>query len=95
MFDATIACSTCSARGSERRIDLMEPPAEAGQRADVRLDGRAAQVLEQVVVEVDAVEARLAGEDLIEIGEVIVDEMRKWLRWVHAWSWLALCASDT
>ena len=43
-----------------------------------------AEVLQQVVVQVNAIEARLAGEDLIEIGEVIVDKMREWLRWVHA-----------
>ena len=32
----------------------------------------------------DAVQAGLAGQDLVQVREVIVDEMRKWLRWVHA-----------
>ena len=36
------------------------------------------------VVQVNAIEARLAGEHLIEIGEVIVDKMGEGLRWVHA-----------
>jgi len=35
-------------------------------------------------VQVDAVEARLARQNLLQIGEVIVDEVRKRLRWVHA-----------
>ena len=72
--------------GRDARVDLMEPAAESGKRADVRVDGGPAQVLEQVVVQVDAVQAGLARKDLVQIREVVVDEMRKWLRWVHAWS---------
>jgi len=64
--------------------DLLEPAPEAGEGSDVRFYGRAAEVFEQVVVEVDAVRARLAREHLIEVGQVIVDKVRKWLRWVHA-----------
>ncbi len=78
-------------RRQVRGVDLVEAAAEPGERADVRVDGGPAQVLEEVVVEVDAVQARLTGADLVQIGEVVVDEMRKWLRWVHAGSWLALC----
>jgi hypothetical protein len=70
--------------GEESRVDLLKSPTETGQRASVRLYRRAAEVLQQVVVEVHAIEARLAGQRLIEIGEVIVDKMRKRLRWVHA-----------
>jgi hypothetical protein len=70
--------------GQKRRIDLLEPPAKAGEGAGVRLYSRAAEILEEVVVKVNAIEARLAGENLIEIGEVIVDKMREGLRWVHA-----------
>ena len=79
-----MACSIFSAFGQRAPIDLLEPPAEAGQGAGVRLYCRAAEILQQVVVQVNAVETRLAGEDLIEIGEVIVDKMREGLRWVHA-----------
>jgi hypothetical protein len=42
-----------------RRVDLIEAAAEPRERADVSIDARPAQVLEQVVVNVDAVEARL------------------------------------
>ena len=63
------------------------------ERADVGVDSRPAQVLEQVVMEVDAVQARLAGQYLVQIGEVVVDEVRKWLRWVHARSWWRSVAS--
>jgi hypothetical protein len=65
-------------------VDLLEPPAEAGERARVRLYRRAAEILQQVVVDMDAIEARLAGKHLIEVGQVIVDKMREWFRWVHA-----------
>ena len=67
-------------------VDLPKPSTEAGQRADVRLYGRAAEILQQVVVQVDAVLARLAGKNLVEIGEVIIDKMGERLRLVHAWS---------
>ena len=42
-------------------------------------------------MQVDAIQAGATWMDLVQVGEVIVDEMRKWLRWVHARSWLALC----
>ena len=64
--------------------DLAEPPAEAGHRADMRLDGGPAQILEEIVMQVHAVQAGLAGEHLVKIGEVVVDEVWKWLRWIHA-----------
>jgi hypothetical protein len=48
------------------------------------VDRRTAQIFEQVVMEMDAVEAGLGRKHLVQIGEVVVDEMRKWLRWVHA-----------
>jgi hypothetical protein len=50
----------------------------------VSLDGRPAQILEQVVVQMDAVETRLTRQNFLQIGEVVVDEVRKRLRWVHA-----------
>jgi hypothetical protein len=49
----------------------------------VRLDRRSAQVLEEVIVDVNAIRARLAGKDFIEVRQVIVDEVGEWLRWVH------------
>jgi hypothetical protein len=35
----------------------------------------------------------VAWQGLVQVREVIVDEVRKWLRWVHALSWVALCAA--
>ena len=70
-------------RREVRRVDLIEAAAEPRQGADVPVDGGPAQILEQVVMEVDAVEARLAGENLLQIREVIVDKVRERLRWVH------------
>jgi hypothetical protein len=64
----------------------VKPPAESREGVNVRVDAGPAQILEQVVMQVDAVQACLGRKDLVQIGEVIVDEMRKWLRWVHAWS---------
>ena len=45
-----------------------------GQSANVRVDRRSAQVLEEVIVDVNAIRARLAGKDFIEVRQVIVDE---------------------
>jgi hypothetical protein len=59
----------------------LRRPAEPRQRAYVIFDTWPAQILEQVVVQVDAVEARLTRQNLLQIGEVIVDEVRKRLRW--------------
>ena len=50
----------------------------------MRIDAGAAQVLEQIVVEMYAVQASLAGIDLLKISEIVVDEMRKGFRWIHA-----------
>jgi hypothetical protein len=67
-----------------RLVDLLKPTTEAGQGPNVRLYRRAAEVLQQVVVQVDAVLARLTGKTFMEICEVFIDKVRKWLRWVHA-----------
>ena len=32
----------------------------------------------------DAVQAGVAGQRLVQVREVVVDEVGKWLRWVHA-----------
>jgi hypothetical protein len=71
-------------RSEESRGDLVKASAEAGQRADVVVDGGAAQILEQVVVQMHPVQAGLCGENLVQVREVVVDEVGKRLRWVHA-----------
>ena len=62
----------------------MKAAAEASQRVDVRLYGAPAEVLQQVIMDVKSVQTCLAGVNLVEIREVIVDEVWEWLRWVHA-----------
>ena len=73
----------------------MQATAEACQRADVRVDRGSTQVFEQIIVNVHAVQAGVAWQGLVQIREVIVDEVRKWLRWVvHARVMVgALCPS--
>ena len=92
MLAATIGWSTCSTRGEVGRIDLMKATAEAGRACGRERRSPAAQILEQVVMQVDAVQAGLARQDLVEVRQVIVDEMGKWLRWVHARMLFALSA---
>src|SRR5688572_7389663 len=48
-------------RGEERRVYLAKATAEPRQRADVSVDGGATQVLEQVVMDVNTVQPRMAG----------------------------------
>jgi hypothetical protein len=62
----------------------VETPAESRQRPDMGVDGRTAQVLKMIVVEMGAVERRLGWTHLVQIGEVIVHKVGKRLRWVHA-----------
>lgn len=73
----------------------METTAKSGKRPDVRVYRLAAQILEEVVVRVNAVEAGIARQGLVQIREVIVDEVRKWLRWVHARLFLLLSAAPS
>jgi ATP-dependent protease HslVU (ClpYQ) ATPase subunit len=40
-------------------------------------DRRAAQILKQVVVRVNAVERRIGGMRLVQVAEKVVDEMRQ------------------
>jgi hypothetical protein len=70
--------------GELRGVDLMEAAAKAGERPGMGVDRRPAQVLDEVVMEMDAVEAGLARKHLVQVREVVVDEMRERLRWVHA-----------
>jgi hypothetical protein len=46
--------------------------------ADLRVDGLAAPVLEQIVVQVDPIERCVGGMDFVEIRQVFVDEVREW-----------------
>ena len=63
--------------GQPRRVDRGQPPGEPAERAHLRVNRRTAEVLEQVVVHVDAVEGGRRGVDLVEVRQVFVDEVRK------------------
>ena len=64
--------------GQSGGIDRRQAPGEAAQIAHLPLDALAAQILEQVVVEVDTVERRVGRMDFVEIRQVFVDEVRQW-----------------
>jgi hypothetical protein len=49
----------------------------------VGVNGRPAQILEKVIVKMDAIERCEGRTHLVEIREVVVDKMREGLRWVH------------
>ena len=61
-------------------IDRFEAPKIAGEGVRLLFDALAAQVLEQVVVRVNAVERRMRRMRLVEIPEQVVDEMRREVR---------------
>ena len=63
--------------GQARGIDGRKPAGKAAERPDLRVDSRPAEVLEEIVVDVNAVEGRRRGVDLVEIRQVFVNEVRK------------------
>ncbi len=54
-----------------------ETAREAAEVANLRVDRLTAQVLEQVIVQVHAVERRVGRMDFVEIRQVFVNEMRQ------------------
>ena len=93
----TVLQLEASARGRGRRgsalealdagqlvaVDLVQPPEKPGQRPHLALDRRPPEVFEQIVVRVHAVQRRAGGMGLVQVAEVVVDEMRKGLGWIH------------
>ena len=63
--------------GQPRRVDRRQPAAKAAERPDLGINRRSTEVLEQVVVHVDAVEGGRRGVDLVEVRQVLVNEVRK------------------
>ena len=64
--------------GESFRIDVFEPAEIAGKRAGFRFDGVAAQIFEEIVVRVHAVERGVGRMRLVEVSEQVVDEVRQW-----------------
>src|SRR6478735_8617755 len=75
----TLSRAAWTTRGTCRSFDTTRRA-----RSDTGVDGAAAQVLEKIVMEMHPIQAGLAWLHLVQVREVVVDEMRKWLRWVHA-----------
>ena len=61
----------------------VESARKPRQRPQVRVDGAPAEVLQQVIMKVHAIEGGVGGTDLVKIAEVVVDEMAEWFRGVH------------
>lgn len=62
--------------GQDCGIDLMETTAKTRQCTQMRVNCRPTQVLEEIVVEMDSIQTGLSGQDLLEIGVIVVYEMR-------------------
>ncbi len=65
--------TSVSRAGSIAARRRAKPPSVA----HLRVDRLPAEVLEQIVVDVNAVEGRGRGMDFVEIRQVLVDEVRK------------------
>ena len=62
------------------RIDTVETPGPAAELTQLGVDRRSAQVFQQVVMQVDAIEGRGGRMRLVQVGQVLVDETSQWLR---------------
>jgi hypothetical protein len=58
-------------------VDVSQPAQIAGKRVDLAFNSRAIEILEQIVVGVDAIERREGRVGFVEVPEEIVDEMGK------------------
>ena len=64
--------------GQPGRVDLVQTAQVAGQGASLGVDRVTAEVLEQIVVDVNAVECGVRRMCLVQVPEQIVDEVGKW-----------------
>src|SRR3954463_5983198 len=67
-----------------RGIDRRQPPLEPAEITALRVDRGSAQVLEQVVVQVNAVERCVGGMGLVQPRQVLVDEMGQRFGRIHS-----------
>ena len=84
MLASSAGRSSRSVSVSRGGIDRRQPAGEAAEVADLRVNRRAAQVLEQVVVKVNAVERRVGGMGLVQPREILVDEVRQGFGGIHS-----------
>jgi hypothetical protein len=56
-------------------LDILEAPEVACKRVRIPFDARAAQVFEEIIVGMHAVEVRVRRMRLVEIPEEVVDKM--------------------
>ena len=77
MFASSAGRSSRSVSVRRAGIDRRQPPRESAESPDLSVNRLTAQVLEQVVVQVDAVERGVGWMGFVEIREVLVDEVRK------------------
>ncbi len=64
--------------GQAGRVDRPEAARKPAKVTDLSLDPLPAHVLEKIVVQVDAVERRVGGLNLVQVRQVFVDEVRQW-----------------
>ena len=63
--------------GQPAGVDGREPTGEGPEVADLPVDRLPAEVLEQVVMQVDTVEGCAGGMNFVQVREVLVNEVRK------------------
>ena len=63
--------------GQPGGVNGRQAPGEPAEGADLAVDRLAAEVLDEIVVQVDTVERRGRGVDFVEVRQILVDEVRK------------------
>jgi hypothetical protein len=63
--------------GQPRRIDRRQPAGQGPEVPNLAIDGPATEVLQQVVMNVVAVERGARGMNFVQVREVLVDEVRQ------------------
>ncbi len=84
--DAAVECWTLEALdvSQARRIDGGEPASEAAECPDLLIDRTPAQILEQIIVKVHAVECRVGGMSLVQPREVFINEVGQGFGGIHS-----------
>ncbi len=83
MCDVNIRCSRRSIVRQRLGSDFVEATQISRQRVRFAFHGMGAEVLEEVVVRVHAIERGVGRMGFAQIAEQIVDEVREWFRCNH------------